>query len=209
MLLPRIEPLPRRVPSYRLHKATGQAVVTLSGRDFYLGRYRSIASKDAYERLIAQWESNGRRLDPGGDLSIVELVRDYLEHAKVYYRKHGRQTGEVGNLRQSFRLLLELYADTDAAAFSKQDFKTVRDRIIATGAARTTINGGCTRIRRLFRWAAENDKVPESVYNSAHDGCRPSQMTVAGEGNRSRQTRARCARCGRFAARQPPDRRDD
>ena len=34
-----------RTPSYRLHKPTGQAVVTLSGRDIYLGKYGSIESK--------------------------------------------------------------------------------------------------------------------------------------------------------------------
>lgn len=28
-----------RIPSYRRHKPTGQARVTLGGKDFYLGRY--------------------------------------------------------------------------------------------------------------------------------------------------------------------------
>jgi len=34
-----------RTPKYRRHKATGQAVVTLSGRDFYLGQWQSAKSK--------------------------------------------------------------------------------------------------------------------------------------------------------------------
>ncbi len=29
------------IPKYRLHRASGQAVVTLNGRDFYLGKYNS------------------------------------------------------------------------------------------------------------------------------------------------------------------------
>ena len=33
--------LKNKVPSYRLHKATGQAVVTLNGRDIYLGVHNS------------------------------------------------------------------------------------------------------------------------------------------------------------------------
>ena len=33
--------LKNKVPSYRLHKATGQAVVTLNGRDIYLGAHNS------------------------------------------------------------------------------------------------------------------------------------------------------------------------
>lgn len=32
-----------RIPSYRLHKASGQAVVTLDGRDHYLGVHDSAA----------------------------------------------------------------------------------------------------------------------------------------------------------------------
>ncbi len=30
-----------RIPSYRHHKPSGQAVVALNGRDHYLGKYRS------------------------------------------------------------------------------------------------------------------------------------------------------------------------
>jgi hypothetical protein len=37
--------VPSRIPSYRRHKASGQAVVTLAGRDIYLGAYGSAASK--------------------------------------------------------------------------------------------------------------------------------------------------------------------
>jgi hypothetical protein len=32
-----------RVPSYRRHKPTGQAVVTLNGKDHYLGRWNTVA----------------------------------------------------------------------------------------------------------------------------------------------------------------------
>ena len=34
-----------RVPSYRRHKPTGQAVVTLSGKDHYLGKWNTAASR--------------------------------------------------------------------------------------------------------------------------------------------------------------------
>lgn len=34
-----------RTPSYRYHKPSGQAVVTLNGRDFYLGVYDGDASR--------------------------------------------------------------------------------------------------------------------------------------------------------------------
>ena len=34
-----------RIPSYRRHKPSGQAVVTLNGRDFYLGKWNTKASR--------------------------------------------------------------------------------------------------------------------------------------------------------------------
>ncbi|MHC5109578.1 MAG: hypothetical protein ACYTHJ_06835 [Planctomycetota bacterium] len=37
-----------RIPSYRLHKPTGRAVVRLDGRDFYLGRHGTDVSKERY-----------------------------------------------------------------------------------------------------------------------------------------------------------------
>jgi len=50
------------VPSHRRHKPTGQAVVTLSGKDYYLGRWNTKASRAEYDRLIGEWLVGGRCL---------------------------------------------------------------------------------------------------------------------------------------------------
>jgi hypothetical protein len=44
----------KKVPKYRLHKPTNQAIVVLGGRMFYLGRYGSIESRSEYARLLAE-----------------------------------------------------------------------------------------------------------------------------------------------------------
>jgi hypothetical protein len=44
-----------QLPSYRLHKQSGQAIVSLNGRDFLLGEHGSAASKQEYRRLTAEW----------------------------------------------------------------------------------------------------------------------------------------------------------
>lgn len=54
--------LQRSVPGYRLHKASGQAVVTLDGHDHYLGKHGTPESAQAYEQLVATWLAHGRRL---------------------------------------------------------------------------------------------------------------------------------------------------
>ena len=60
-----------RTHSYRHHKPSNQAVMTLDGRDFYLGRHGTPKSRAEYDRLLAEWLSNGRRLSApvtGSDL---------------------------------------------------------------------------------------------------------------------------------------------
>ena len=45
---------PGKVPSYCLHKHTGQAVVRINGQDQYLGKYGSPKSREEYARLVSE-----------------------------------------------------------------------------------------------------------------------------------------------------------
>ena len=47
----------KSLPKYRKHKRSGQAIVTLSGKDFYLGPHSTTASKLEYDRVIGEWVS--------------------------------------------------------------------------------------------------------------------------------------------------------
>jgi hypothetical protein len=64
-------------PKYRHHKASKQAVVTLGGRDHYLGSYGSAASKTRYNRLIGEWLQSDRRAVAGIDYDEVHGHRFY------------------------------------------------------------------------------------------------------------------------------------
>jgi hypothetical protein len=99
-----------RTPSYRHHKPSEQAVVTLGGRDVYLGRFGSPESQADYDRLIAEWLSNGRRLpgpasESGADLTVNEMLLAYLRHADSYDTKGGRPTSAPKNIRLALRPL--------------------------------------------------------------------------------------------------------
>ena len=48
-----------RVPSYRRH-SSGQARVTINGKDFMLGEHGSPESHQAYARLIAEYQATGK-----------------------------------------------------------------------------------------------------------------------------------------------------
>ena len=44
-----------RIPSLRQHKPSGQAVVSLGGKDVYLGPYGSPESKRKYQQVVGEW----------------------------------------------------------------------------------------------------------------------------------------------------------
>jgi len=118
------------LPTYRFHKHKRCAVVTLNGRDFYLpGAYGSDESRRAYERLLAEWLANGRRLPEVDDqsLSIAELVARFWAHAEQHYRKpDGTVTAELDCFRQALRPMVRLYADISAADFGPLSIAPIR-----------------------------------------------------------------------------------
>ena len=95
----------KRIPSYRQHKPSGQAVVTLSGKDHYLGPWQSEVSRAEYDRLVAEWLTSGRQFVSSFDeITVVELIAKYLEFAKVYYANDGETTSEYTCMRDSVRV---------------------------------------------------------------------------------------------------------
>ena len=88
-----------QVPSYRLHKQSGQAVVTLDGKDYLLGTYNSPTSKRAYQRLTAEWLANrgADRCQPRSQLVIA-----FWKHAKAHYRRaDGSTTSDLPLYKRS------------------------------------------------------------------------------------------------------------
>jgi integrase len=135
----------------------------LGGKDYYLGAYGSSASKAEYNRLLAEYLSNDRQLNPGTDYTVAELVRDFLRHAEQYYRKDGECTSECTYIRRAVQPLLALYASTRACDFKPSGLETIRDRIVASGVCRGTVNGRIYRIVRMFKWGVSKERVPVTV----------------------------------------------
>ena len=109
------------IPNYRLHKATGQAFVELGGRRFYLGKYGSKASREEYERKIAEYLGNGRKLAPTQTKSGItcrELSVHFLEWAEKYYVKNGEQTPTFDHCRNAVSLFVKHYGDESVNNFA-------------------------------------------------------------------------------------------
>jgi integrase len=165
----------RRIPSYCHHKASGQAVVRIDGKDHYLGKWNTPETKAEYNRLIGEWFANGQCLPGksavGPDLSVNELAAAYWRHAESHYRHaDGTPTDEVDCIRAALRPLKALYGHTAAKDFGPLALKAVRQRMIESVDARTcrpwcrrTINLHTYRVRAVFRWGVENELVPAAV----------------------------------------------
>src|SRR5687768_16967441 len=103
----------QKIPSYRLHRPSGRAVVTLHGKDVYLGAHGSPASHTEYKRVIAEWLATGRETGDGRftvDLTVNEVLLAYLGFAETYYRDgNGCPTLEIPKLKNTLVVLHELY----------------------------------------------------------------------------------------------------
>ena len=162
--------MPKRTPSLRLHKPSGRAVVTLDGKDHYLGKFDSAESRENYHRLLAEWMSSRKFTAPSGAkanppaLTVVEMLVAFWRYAEGHYRQaDGQPTGELGNLKAALRPLRELYGKSTAADFGPLALRAVRTRMVESGLARTSINAQVNRIRRAFRWAASVELIPVGV----------------------------------------------
>lgn len=170
-----------RTPSYRLHKPSGQAVVTIDGRDFYLGKFETPASRAEYDRLIAEWLQNSRCLPAESDLTINEILVGYLRHCDEYYRRaDGSTTWEPGAIRLSVRPLKRLYGHTLAREFGPRKLKVCRDQMVSDGLCRNECNKRTGRIVRVFKWAAENELAPASIWHALRsvDGLRKGRSSA-------------------------------
>ncbi len=153
-------------PKYRRHRASGQAVVTLYGRDFYLGPHGTKASRIEYDRLISEWLAAGRPTQMPStqkDITVVELAAAYRKYATSYYCKHGKPTDTIHQVKRATEIICERYARTNANEFGPLAFKAIKVDLIKRNMSRRTINHMLSTIRRMFRWGVAEELVQPAV----------------------------------------------
>lgn len=173
-----------RIPKYRKHKQSKQGIVTLTDglggrRDVLLGTFGTKASKEQYARVIEKWLASGRQLRGGkpADITIAELIARYWPFVESYYRRpDGSASQEITGMMYSLRPLNYLHGDTLAADFGPLALKAVRELLIKgydhpkyghqPALSRVEINKRIKRIRRMFKWAVENEIVSATVLHA-------------------------------------------
>jgi len=127
--------LTKKHPAYRLHKASGQAVVTMGGRDIYVGPFGTPESESAYDLAISRWLANGRRSTPPpttpppsgasdaatiADLTVSELLVLFLDSARDHYRRRdGSFAPEFDNLLLAIKPLKAQFGSVPAKEFRR------------------------------------------------------------------------------------------
>jgi integrase len=161
---------PVKTPSYRLHKQSGQAIVTivdkLGGRkDVLLGKHGTEESHEKYRRVLAEWLQRGQRLpqpEAGDTITINELLNLYREHVEDYYKG----SPEIRNVRDAFRSVRLLYGTAQVKDFAPTCLETVRTEMIGAGLCRSRINKDINRIRAMFEWAVAKTYIHVTIWQA-------------------------------------------
>lgn len=149
------------LPTYRRHRGSGQACVTLNGVTFYLGRYGTKESRSAYDRRIAEWITNGREVaTPEEPITVAEVYSQFRDHARSYY---GQESRTPENIAEAMRVVLRLYGLCPADEFRATCLKAVRQSWIDDGRVRTNVNRLCNLVKQVFGWAASEELIDAGV----------------------------------------------
>ena len=153
------------IPKYRKHRSSGQAIVTIAGRDHYLGPHGTKASRIEYDRLITEWLAAGRPVSMAAqdEITVCELIAQYWGHARRRYVKNGRPTSERDLVKVALSTVNELYGRTPVTEFGPLALKAVRAKFIQRVCARKTVNSNTRRVVRMFRWGVAEQLVPPMV----------------------------------------------
>lgn len=81
-------PRPRGIPSRRFHVSV-RSVVTLDGKNFYLGDHDSPAAEAKYDSLVAKYLASGRRLwdapdthQASNEVTVGNVIAEYRREIK-------------------------------------------------------------------------------------------------------------------------------
>ena len=158
------------IPKYRKHRASGQAMVTINGKDHYLGPHGTKASKLEYDRLINQWIASSRNplfglpSEQCGEPSLSDLMNAYRKWAVKYYRHpDGKPTGTADNIAPFMRRIRAWYGKVPVSEFTPLAFKDVIKRLIDEGLSISTVNDYIARLKHMFRWGVSEELVGEPV----------------------------------------------
>ena len=152
------------IPSYRLHRPSGQAVVTLSGKDFYLGPWsesKTAPSRKLYDRKIAEWLIAGR-VDRNGQAATAAFT--IAELVNAFRKSRAYPPSQQDAYFAVMKLLIASYGREPVVDFGSVEALVVRAEMEKAGWKRRTINQRVAKLKEIFRWGLEREMVPADQF---------------------------------------------
>ncbi len=154
------------MPDYRYH-ISGQAIVTLDGRDYYLGKHGSPRSHAKYLRLLQEYNDNGMKMPEDLDqrlddapITVSCLTAEYRQEIDVKYADSAEQ-------RRRFNRLCDLLesecGDLPVDEFGPRRLAAIRQTFIDKGNNRNYVNSQTRSVVTVFRFGVARELISESV----------------------------------------------
>ena len=151
----------KQLPKYCHHKSTDRAYVRIKGKTFYLGKYGTQASRREYDRVIAEFVTNGRQAFHDPDEILVEqLIIRFIDTAEA---ERNYSADRIAKIVRILRHLDSLYGAQPVTNFTPAALKTIRRQYLDRNICRDTINGYMQIIKHVFDWGCEEEIVPAAV----------------------------------------------
>jgi integrase len=158
----------KRLPKLRHHKASGQAVVTIGGRDLYCGKYGTREAEQAYFRVLSERDAAGGQMPLKANnaaTTIAQIVAAYWPLMKV---THGPKS--LSSYKSALRIISELYGDTPVGEFGPLKLRAVQMAMTKQPIpkapqklwTRTTVNNAVAILKAMFKWAVACELMPET-----------------------------------------------
>ena len=130
-----------RTPKYRHHTHSGQAVVTINGKDVYLGKYGTLESHEQYHQVVGQFlAEQGRPPLPARDnvallalkrnrkpITVVEACSEYLRFCEA------NRPNEVSAVESMQAVFVSTFRHELAANIGPVALKQVREAMVESG----------------------------------------------------------------------------
>ncbi len=176
-----------KAPAVRYH-ISGQSVVTIDGKDYYLGKHGTAESLARHAVLIAEYQAGNLSLSQGFDqetlfarakalisqpdalvaqhqanapILVKHVAAAYQEHAKVRY---ALQKSELHRINQICDELVENDGNLLAIEYGPKALQRQRQRWIVAGNARVYCNRLTNLVVRMFKWSVSQELVEQSTW---------------------------------------------
>jgi integrase len=175
---------PKAKAPARTYHISGQSIVRIDGKDFYLGKHDSPESIARYAVLIGIYQANGLRLPDDFEVTSLDeraavlwgspapptmvthqekqpvLVKHvtalFREHMKLKYKHAVEETRRHTRLCER---LETMFGDVQADDFGPVKLKSLRDELIKEGTARTYINRLTNCVIAIFKHAVAGELI--------------------------------------------------